>query len=211
MPTQTFYNLDKEKQNRIIESAIDEFSIRSFNEAKLSNIIRESKIPRGSFYQYFEDKMDIYKYIFTKMGELKIEFMGNSLDNIDNMPFLELFKVLYKKGMEFAYSNPKAVKMISLLLSSKGIAYDEVMKENLVLAKIYYKGYIEADQKLGRINPNIDSEVLTELFVSMITNSSIEQLSLQENKIIDLEILHDKIEKVLYILERGIIVGENNV
>jgi len=211
VPTQTFYNLDKEKQNRIIESAIDEFSIRSFNEAKLSNIIRESKIPRGSFYQYFEDKMDIYKYIFTKMGELKIEFMGNSLDNIDNMPFLELFKVLYKKGMEFAYSNPKAVKMISLLLSSKGIAYDEVMKENLVLAKIYYKGYIEADQKLGRINPNIDSEVLTELFVSMITNSSIEQLSLQENKIIDLEILHDKIEKVLYILERGIIVGENNV
>ena len=41
----------------IIDAAINEFSLRSYDEAKISNIIRDSKIPRGSLYQYFIDKM----------------------------------------------------------------------------------------------------------------------------------------------------------
>jgi AcrR family transcriptional regulator len=211
MPTQTFFNLDQEKQDRITDAAINEFSVRSYDEAKLSNIIRESKIPRGSFYQYFTDKMDIYKFIFTRIGELKMAYMGGSINNTENIPFLELFRILYQKGMQFAYQNPKAVKITSLLLSSKGIAFDEVMKDNLALAKTYYKSYIETDQKLGRINPNIDSEVLTELFVNMTVNTSIDHLSLNDNKLLDLEKLNERVEKVLYILEKGIMAGDTDV
>lgn len=211
MPTQTFFNLDKEKQERIIDSAINEFSLRSYDEAKISNIIRDSKIPRGSFYQYFEDKMDIYKYIFTKLGEKKMSYMGDSLNNTEQIPFLTLFRILYKMGMQFAYDNPKAVKITSFLLSNKGVAFDEVMKDNLELAKTYYKGYIESDQLLGRINPYIDAEILTELFVNMITNVSIDQLSLMKDKTLDLEKLNERVEKVLFILEKGIMTGDENV
>lgn len=211
MPTQTFYNLDVEKQNRIIESAINEFSVRSYDEAKLSNIIRESSIPRGSFYQYFNDKMDIYKYIFQKLGEQKMLFMGEAINNKDQIPFLELFRILYQKGMQFAYQNPKAIKITSLLLSSRGIAFDEVMKENLILAKTYYKSYIETDQKLGRISNEIDAEVLTDVFVNLITNTSIDQLSITHNQTLDLKKLNERVEKVLTILEKGITVGEKHV
>lgn len=208
MPTQTFLNLDKEKQERIIDAAINEFSLRSYDEAKISNIIRDSKIPRGSFYQYFIDKMDIYKYIFTKMGEKKMLSMGDSINNPEQIPFLELFRTLYKMGMKFAYENPKAVKITSFLLSSKGEAFDEVMKNNLILAKVYYKGYIESDQALGRINPDIDAEILTELFVNMITNVSVDQLLLSKDQTLDLDKLNERVEKVLYILEKGIMSGD---
>ena len=48
IPKETFSNLAKEKQDRILNASFKEFSERSFEDAKLSNIIRDSKIPRGN-------------------------------------------------------------------------------------------------------------------------------------------------------------------
>ena len=63
MPKDTFYNLSKEKRDHIIQAAMKVFSIQSFNEAAISEIIRHADISRGSFYQYFDDKLDLYKYL----------------------------------------------------------------------------------------------------------------------------------------------------
>lgn len=63
MPKDTFYNLSKEKRDFIIQAAMKVFSNQSFNEASISEIIRHADISRGSFYQYFDDKLDLYKYL----------------------------------------------------------------------------------------------------------------------------------------------------
>ena len=63
MPKETFYNLDEGKKSLIIEAAIDEFTKNELHKARVSNIIKEAKIPRGSFYQYFEDIDDLYYFV----------------------------------------------------------------------------------------------------------------------------------------------------
>ena len=63
MPTQTFYNLSEEKRQRLIDAAIDEFTERTLREASITNIIKQADIPRGSFYQYFEDLDDLFFYL----------------------------------------------------------------------------------------------------------------------------------------------------
>ncbi|AST83727.1 TetR family transcriptional regulator [Latilactobacillus sakei] len=62
MPKKTFFRLPVEKQQRLLKAAHAEFSRVPFNEASVSNIIKAAEIPRGSFYQYFEDKADIFFY-----------------------------------------------------------------------------------------------------------------------------------------------------
>lgn len=69
MPKQTFFNLPVEKQTRLLEAAHHEFSRRGFNEASINQIIKEAGVSRGSFYQYFEDKHDLYQYFARKLGE----------------------------------------------------------------------------------------------------------------------------------------------
>lgn len=64
MPTETFFNLPKEKQKRILDAAAQEFSRVGLNEASIANVIKEAEISRGSFYQYFSDKEDLYYYYF---------------------------------------------------------------------------------------------------------------------------------------------------
>lgn len=63
MPKPTFYNLNEEKREKIKEALKKEFTKHTFEKASISHIIEEAQIPRGSFYQYFEDKEDALKYI----------------------------------------------------------------------------------------------------------------------------------------------------
>lgn len=66
MPTQTFQNLTDEKKERIIAGAMKEFSEYSFTEVSISNIVENAGISRGSFYQYFEDKRELYYFLIEK-------------------------------------------------------------------------------------------------------------------------------------------------
>ena len=79
MPSRTFFNLKEEKRNRIEKALIHEFSKGSFEQASITNIIEEAKIPRGSFYQYFEDKKDAIKYVIEKFIVMDYEKMYQSL------------------------------------------------------------------------------------------------------------------------------------
>lgn len=63
MPKKTFMNLPKEKQQRLLDAGFQEFSRVPADEASINNIIKLAAIPRGSFYQYFEDKFDLHEYI----------------------------------------------------------------------------------------------------------------------------------------------------
>ncbi|HHX16948.1 MAG TPA: TetR/AcrR family transcriptional regulator [Mollicutes bacterium] len=63
MAKQTFLNLPLDKQERILDAAKKEFTRASLKDASVANIIKDAKIPRGSFYQYFDDLEDIYYYI----------------------------------------------------------------------------------------------------------------------------------------------------
>lgn len=64
MPTETFFRLPEDKQERILEAARVEFSRVPLQEASIAQIVKLADIPRGSFYQYFEDKEDLYYYYF---------------------------------------------------------------------------------------------------------------------------------------------------
>ena len=63
MPKQTFFNLPEDKRNTLIEAAEKEFSKVPLMKASISNIIKMAGIPRGSFYQYFENIEDLYFYL----------------------------------------------------------------------------------------------------------------------------------------------------
>ena len=61
--------MKEDKKEKIEKALIKEFSRNSFEKASISNIILEANIPRGSFYQYFEDKEDAIYYIIDKYLE----------------------------------------------------------------------------------------------------------------------------------------------
>ena len=63
MPRPTFFRLEEDKQMKIIEACEKEFSTVPIHQSSIANIVKYADIPRGSFYQYFEDKDDVFFYI----------------------------------------------------------------------------------------------------------------------------------------------------
>lgn len=80
MPKQTFFNLPEEKREIILKAARQEFSRVLLNEASISNIIKIADIPRGSFYQYFEDKDDLFLFLVEELGKSSIQSFLDSLE-----------------------------------------------------------------------------------------------------------------------------------
>jgi len=97
MPKITFFNLPDDKKQTLIEAAKKEFSSVPLFDASISNIIKSAGIPRGSFYQYFEDKEDVYFFILSEYAKEKKGAFLSMLEKHDGdlfqtmVDFFELF------------------------------------------------------------------------------------------------------------------------
>ncbi len=65
MPSQTFLALPEEKRRRVIGAAVSEFARNAYAVASLDRIAAAAGVAKGSLYQYFASKQDIYGWLLT--------------------------------------------------------------------------------------------------------------------------------------------------
>ncbi len=211
MPKKTFENLETGKKNRIYEAALNEFSRTRFESSKVSNIIKEAGIPRGSFYQYFEDKFDLYLYIFDEIGKRKMAYIGDIQSKIQEMSLFDLWEELYITGAKFAMENPRLVDITKFLLSSKDQVYNKLMGNNLKLAVDYYVQMIEVNKKNGLIRESVDSVTLATMMIETTTNVAVDNLTTGDDFGTDFEKMIQEIKKRIDIFRKGVETGEEHV
>lgn len=59
-------NLSVEKREKLLSAAVREFTERPYNEVSINRIIQAAGIPRGSFYMYFHDKEELFRYLLRE-------------------------------------------------------------------------------------------------------------------------------------------------
>ena len=91
MPSKVFFNLKKEKQEKITRAAINEFTNYVYEEVQVKRIVEEAGIARGSFYQYFEGIEDLFIHVLKYIKQTIIMSQKHHLV-ID--PELDAFDVL---------------------------------------------------------------------------------------------------------------------
>jgi hypothetical protein len=81
MPKKTFFNLPDEKKIAVISACKKEFSRVPLADALVANFIVDAGIPRGSFYQYFDDINDCFYFIVDEYSrEIKTRLLNNLKD-----------------------------------------------------------------------------------------------------------------------------------
>ncbi|MGN1051496.1 MAG: TetR/AcrR family transcriptional regulator [Acutalibacteraceae bacterium] len=100
----TFYNLPEEKRNRILKAIKHEFETAPINKISINRIIKEANISRGSYYQYFDDKNDIYIVAMQSSAKRFIDMQIEELDRYNGNIFDAFYSILckiIKKQSEF--------------------------------------------------------------------------------------------------------------
>jgi TetR/AcrR family transcriptional regulator len=59
-----FFNLDKEKQDRIINAAIKVFAQKGYDSASTNEIVKEAGISKGLLFHYFQNKKQLFLFLF---------------------------------------------------------------------------------------------------------------------------------------------------
>ena len=102
MPYPTFFNLPEEKRRRIMDAVWAEFTTVSYMEASINRIIQNAGISRGSFYQYFSGKTDLFSHVLNSIYEKgKQMFLAQLTAHTNDLFFAALGMydmILWQKG-----------------------------------------------------------------------------------------------------------------
>ena len=79
MSRRRFENLDPDRQQRLLESAAEEFDEKGYDGASLNRIIERSGMSKSSLYYYFDDKADL----FTTLLERSMTFILKEIGGFD--------------------------------------------------------------------------------------------------------------------------------
>ncbi|MEE3428364.1 MAG: TetR/AcrR family transcriptional regulator [Ruminococcus sp.] len=79
MIKRTFYNLPPEKREKIIDVTRKEFRKGHKKKITINSVIKNAGISRGSFYQYFDDKLDLVELMTSDMVDKMVSFIKSEL------------------------------------------------------------------------------------------------------------------------------------
>lgn len=162
MPKKTFFNLPIEKKQRIIDAAYDLFIENDYNNVNIRNITKKAGISIGSFYQYFNDKDDLYLYLLTEI-EKKIyakqkNKTGLLLTDAELVPIEEVCTPREIAFNRTWYDAPTEVKM-KFYFGENSKEMNSIVWDELVELK-----------EAGKLVEDLDLEFIFHLYVTLMFN-----------------------------------------
>lgn len=170
MPTLTFLNLSEEKKEKIIEAAIKEYSRVSPEEVLVKNIVEDAGIARGSFYQYFDSKKDLFSYLIKRDIDKVEEFMIVNLNNNTK----DIFEV-YIDAFDFITTKiftPNKIKFHSKVFNNLKI-FDEkfIVLYTMFSSKCGEREKLQTDKlidKVDKSNLNVSDDNAMECLIELL-------------------------------------------
>jgi len=197
MPKKTFYNLNEEKRQKVFKAAVREFATRKFSEASLNQIVKAAKIPWGSFYQYFDGKEDLYLYVIEEISKYKWDALKQvGVEDVDG-DFFDTIKEKIMALIQLGKYNPDYAQ----------IAIFQEMDDSEFIRKLRgdstkpWKQIIERDKKRGVIKPEIDADVMIDMFYNFVL-MNFYKVGLDEDKFMT------RLDIAIKIMREGVIVDK---
>lgn len=124
-----FNNLKPEKQKQIINAAIKEFVRNGFEKASTNEIVKRANISKGSLFNYFNSKKNLYLYL--------IEYSSKAIVNLNeeiDLSETDLFKRIERVALQKFYVQQKYPQAFEFLASTKqeeSVEVKDIIKQRL--------------------------------------------------------------------------------
>lgn len=168
MPKETFFNLPEEKRNRILAVAVEEFGSNEYADVSISRMVAKAGIAKGSFYQYFEDKEDLYTYLLDLIVQKKKEAF--SLDHPDP-EHIGVFRYLHwivQIGVQYELDNQELMRVAYRALNQTGLPKTFVTHAQQE-SRRFYQQLVAVGKAQGDIASEVDDELAAFIFDTVVT------------------------------------------
>jgi len=195
-------NMEEEKRNRIINSALEEFAKNSFEKASTNQIVKKAGISKGLLFHYFKSKQELFekleKYVIRLICDtIREEMDWTGSDLVERFKEISLIKIKLMNQYPYIYDFSIELLKKGSIEELKG-RYEEDFSDLMV--KVYQDNI---DYSLFKEGIDLQKVVrIIQWTLEKIGEESIEKLK-QTGERIDLEKLQKDVEDYLDILKRA--------
>ena len=185
-----------DKRELILQAALHIFSRKSFHQVKVEEIAAWAGVGKGTVYDYFNSKEEIFRETFKVSSERYMEIFDRCLE--DSLPFWEKVRFILKLHIRFLKNHEE---MSRFVLESHSHPQEELKEwmiekrnERLeVLKRIMHRGIKEGEIR------DVDVEVASRVFLGLIFSVSAGMLYFD-----GMLPGEDTVEKILDLFHRGL-------
>ena len=175
MIKKTFYNLPEEKRQRVTEAIVDEFANVEDDKVSINRIVQKANISRGSFYQYFDDKLDLVEVLIRSYLNMVIDDLRRAIISSDGDIFYT-FECVYDIiiGLSKDERNSKVLRnLISNIRANNNLVSDYIVKRYIKQYKSieeFINITDEFSRKSFRFKSDEDLTYLQQILTSVLKN-----------------------------------------
>lgn len=167
MPKPTFEKLPKQKQETFIKGFLKEFAANNYDKASVSVVVKRLNIAKGSVYQYFENKLDLYLYLKSLCEMTKIQYVLG-IKREEYATFWDYYRTQYEAGIKFDLEHPLESQFLYRIGEKEtSEVLQGFMKEWKQQAIQAYINVIQAEVDQGNFRNDISAEAMTYFLVSV--------------------------------------------
>lgn len=200
MPSERFLHLPEEKKKRIIKAALKEFARVPYDEISINRVIQDAGIPRGSFYQYFNDKQDLQLFLLEGFREQLRKKVYPYLDEEKGDVFRffqDALPEIVKVGMSYEFKDVCKNAFSQLRYGGKCPGNRMFAEDGKWLAQEFMKRMKDKDN----INYSMEDMILVWEILLQLLKEAIVRIFLFEES--ESEVI-EKYQKKISIVEAGI-------
>ena len=156
-----FFDLKKEKQDRMINAALKIFAMNGYGHASTDDIVKEAGISKGLLFHYFISKLGLYAFIY----DYSVRYMLLELSTGVSSRETDYFELLGQIKMAELQVMKNYPYMLQFLNKGKEENVSEALLETEEKRSVLPRKYTEIMEKadLGKFKEDTDIGLLTKM------------------------------------------------
>ncbi|OBB14761.1 TetR family transcriptional regulator [Mycolicibacterium setense] len=170
MPTVTWARLDPARRAAVVDAAEAEFGAHGYSRGSLNVIARKAGVAKGSLFQYFADKRDLYAFI-ADIGSQRVRaYMEERIRALDSSrPFFEFLTDLLDDWVAYFADHPQDRSLHAA--ASFEVDTDARVSVRTVIHRHYLevlRPLVRDAQNRGDLRVDADTDALLSLLLMII-------------------------------------------
>jgi len=183
---------------RLCFAAEQVFMEKNYYNTSINDIVTAAQVSIGTFYNYFPDKISMYKYIVLKHGQQIRRFIAKGLSERKLLNRQEMEREGIKLYLDYCVENPHVIKIIwqsHFVAPELFIAYyDNFGKQ--------YEKQLQTAVDAGEMHP-ADLEIVSYILMGTSNFLAIKYVEFGDVDSLTDKRLYDIVDEVMAILRRG--------
>lgn len=140
MPTKLFFELNEDKQMKIINVVTSEFATYGYTNSSTNRMVKNSGISKGSLFKYFSNKEELYFFILDIVTAELIENLEKMTSSLPPELFQRVIEYSILEFTWYIHNLEKAKLVIGAFKKNDTVIYRKTMERYKIKEiNVYYK------------------------------------------------------------------------